>query len=60
MHRIFTTLKPMNILCFTGEPTLSVDTGAVIGGTIPGFIAVMALVIFLLYMIRKRRKFYIR
>ena len=63
MHRIFTTLKPMNILCFilaTGEPTLFVDTGAVIGGTIPGFIALMALVIFLLYKIRKRRKFYIR
>ena len=42
------------IFTITGEP---VDTGAVIGGTIPGFIALMALVIFLLY---KRRKFYIR
>ena len=44
----------------TGELTSPVDTGAVIGGTIPGFIALMALVIFLFYKIRKRRKFYIR
>jgi len=63
MHRIFITLKPMKILCFilaTSEPTSSVNTGAVIGGTIPAFIALMALVIFLLYKKRKRREFYIR
>ena len=53
----------MKILCFilaTSEPTSSVNTGAVIGGTIPAFIALMALVIFLLYKKRKRREFYIR
>ena len=46
----------------TGEPNSSVNTGAVIGGTILGFIfiALMALVIFLLYKKTKRRKFYIR
>ena len=62
MHDIHHTETYEHFILFTitGQPNSSVNTGAVISGTIPGFIALMALVIFLLYKIRKRRKFYIR
>ena len=53
------------LFTITGEATSSVDTGAVIGGTVLGAIALMSLVILLLgclicYKKRKSRKLLIR
>ena len=51
MHRIMIPLTvTRNVLCctlftITGEVTSSVDAGAVIGGTVAGVIALMALII---------------